>query len=104
MVSNSFQYPDTIVISWKKGEASLVNNVWVPGEDQTIESECRAEMNTGARKIAGSDGTMIDYAMTIYLPLQSVDIPENADYELNGKMKGIVKGSKNSTFNTKVWV
>lgn len=103
MVTNSDQYPDTIVISWK-GEAQLVDNAWVPGTAQSIEIECRHEMNTGARKIAGSDGTLIEYAMTIYMPLQSVDIPENANYILNGKISGIVKGSRKGLFNTRVWL
>ena len=97
------QYPDSIIISWE-AEASLVNNVWVAGEYQTFESECRAEMNNGARKIAGKDGTAIEYVMVIYMPKTDIEIPENANYVLNGKITGIVKGSKNGQFNSRIWV
>ena len=97
------QYPETITVTWK-GEASLVNNVWTPGADGTFTSECRSEMNNGARKISGKDGTSIAYVMVIYLPKTDVEIPENANYVLNGKITGIVKGAKNGQFNSRIWV
>ena len=97
------QYPDTITVTWE-GEASLVDNVWTPGEPVTFTSECRPEMNKGAQKIAGKDGTAIEYVMVIYMPKTDIEIPENANYVLNGKMKGIVKGAKNGQLNSRIWV
>jgi hypothetical protein len=81
-----------------------VHKVWIPGEAKTFESKCRSEMNNGARKISGSDGTAIDFTMTIYMPKTTIDIPVNANYVLNGKISGIVKGAKNFQLGSVIWV
>ena len=87
-----------------EGEASLVDNIWTPGQAATFTSECRSEFNNGAKKIVGKDGTAIEYVMVIYMPLTDIEIPENANYVLNDKIKGIVKGAKNGQFNSRIWV
>lgn len=97
------QYPDTITVTWSE-DAALVDNVWTPGEPKTFQSKCRAEMNNGARKISGADGTAIDFTMTVYMPKTTTEIPVNANYVLNGKISGIVKGTKNFQLGSVIWV
>lgn len=101
------QYGDNISVIWNE-EAVFVDNVWTPGAPKSFESNCRHEMESGVKKNPGKDGVVFEYTMVIYAPKMSVIIPENANYTLtcaNGRIiKGIVKGSDTSSFNSRIWV
>ena len=98
------QYPHTIAVNWKPKATQDANLNWVEGSVQNFTIECRAEVNSSGRKTSGIDGTLVDYAFTIYMPLTSTVIPIGANYTLNGTIVGTVKGAWNGQFNSKLWV
>lgn len=103
------QYPDTITISWKDEPTQGASGDYTEGGYTTGASgnniySCRAEINSKAQKIMGSDGQLIDFTQMVYMPLISVNIPVNADYLLNGLVSGKVKRSSNGQLNTRLWL
>jgi hypothetical protein len=103
------QYPDSIVISWKDEPTQSASGDYTEG-GYTIGASgnniysCRAEINTKAQKIIGSDGQLIDFTQMIYMPLITVNIPINADYILNGTIFGKVKRASNGQLNSRLWL
>lgn len=111
------QYPDSIVITWlgepvptyvldEEGEPTTVlTGDYTPGTSVSHTFQCRAEVNSSSRKIIGNDGTLIDYAYNIYMPLSTVVIPDFiADYVLNGTQRGKVKRARNGQLNSRLWL
>ena len=100
------QYPHTIVVSWK------TEPVHDPDTGDYSEGvlagphtfECRAEPNSRNRLIAGNDGQMKEYAFDVYMPKTSIEIPDNADYLLNGSIQGKVKHAANGQLNSRIWL
>jgi hypothetical protein len=98
------QYPHTISVTWKGKSTQDANLNWVEGADFSFESECRAEVNSSGKKIAGSDGALVEYSFTVYLPKTETIIPIGANYALNGTTVGTVKGAWNGQLNSRIWV
>ena len=111
------QYPDHITVAWQGepipifvldelGEPTNVpTGDYLSGETQTFESDCRVEANSRAKKIVGTDGSLIEYAFDVYMPMTDVEIPAFiADYVLNSKLTGKIKLAKNNQFNSRIWL
>lgn len=98
------QYPHTISISWKEKSTQDANFNWVEGASKTFESVCRAEPNGKAAKIAGADGTLIEFTFAVYLPKHDTVIPVDAEYLLNNTIVGRVKYASNGQLNSRIWL
>lgn len=103
------QYPDSIVITvFGTPTQNTTTGEWTEGTDTVYTLDCRAEINSAARKIPGKDGLMIDYTFNCYLPLMSTVIPVGSDFVLNslsnGSISGIVKRSSNGQLNSRLWL
>jgi hypothetical protein len=98
------QYPDTIVISVAATPTqNSTTGLWTAGAATTYTLKCRVETNTAAKKLAGIDGTLIDYAFNCYLPLMTTVIPVGSAFVV-GSVTGKVKGAKNGQLNSRLWL
>ncbi len=99
------QYPHTIQVNWKtESTKDEDSGDWIEGVDVNHTFDCRAVPNGKAKKIAGDDGQLIEYAFDVYMPKTDVEIPFGADYTLNGSTKGTVKRAHNGQLNSRIWL
>lgn len=103
------QYPDTIVVTvTTTATQNTSTGLWTAGSSTVYTFKCRVETNSEAGKIAGADGSMMDYAFTCYLPLMTTVIPFGSNFVLthanNFTVTGQVKGSSNGMLNSRLWL
>jgi hypothetical protein len=103
------QYPDSIVVTVTTAATqNSSTGVWTAGTSTSYTLRCRAEVNGTAKKIAGKDGSMIDYTFNCYLPAMTTVIPIDSDYVLttfaSGTISGKVKRSSNGQLNSRLWL
>lgn len=102
------QYPDSIVVTVAASGSQNASGVWVSGTTTDYTFSCRAEVNGTGKKIIGADGSMIDYAFDIFMPISTVVIPAGANYALtallNGTIIGKVKRASNGQLNSRLWL
>lgn len=98
------QYPDSIVVSWQNEPTQGASGDYTAGSTVSNTFDCRAEINTKAGKIMGSDGQLIDFAQMVYMPLTTVIIAVDSNYLLNGLVSGKVKRASNGQLNTRLWL
>jgi hypothetical protein len=101
------QYPDSIVVSWQNEPTQGASGDFTAGATGSNTFSCRAEINTKAGKIMGSDGQLIDFTQMVYMPLTTVEIAVGSDYvltSLNGTVSGKVKRASNGQLNTRLWL
>lgn len=98
------QYPDSIIVYWHDEPTMGASGDFTAGASGSNTFDCRAEINTKAGKIMGSDGKLIDFTQMIYMPLTTVEIPVDADYLLNGSVSGKVKRASNGQLNSRLWL
>ncbi len=102
------QYPDSIVITTAASGSQNASGVWASGVVTNYTFACRAEVNGRGSKIAGVDGALIDYSFNVFLPVQTVVIPEGSSFVLtalnNGTIRGKVKRASNGQLNSRLWL
>jgi len=103
------QYPDSIVITvLGTPTQNTTTGEWTAGTNTVYTLDCRVEVNTQARKVAGQDGILIDYVFNCFLPLMTTVIPVGSTFTLsslsNGVIKGSVKRSFNGQLNSRLWL
>lgn len=102
------QYPDSISITVSASAYQDSDGMWVPGSSSSYSFECRAEVNSTGKTIAGADGVLTDYLFMIYIPQMTTIIPAGADYVLTSLLNGIVEGkikrASNGQLNSRLWV
>ena len=102
------QYPDSIVVTTSASGSQNASGVWTAGETTDYTFSCRAEVNGTGKKIAGSDGVMIDYSFDLFMPVTTVVIPAGSDFVLtalsNGTITGKVKRASNGQLNSRLWL
>jgi hypothetical protein len=102
------QYPDSIVVTTSASGSQNASGVWVAGATTDYTFSCRAEVNGTGKKIVGADGTMIDYAFQVFMPVTTVVIPDGSDFVLtaltNGTISGKVKRASNGQLNSRLWL
>lgn len=102
------QYPHTIVVTWITDPIQDPDTgIFTPGEQVSHTFSCRSEANSKADKVSGADGSMLDFAFNLYMPLTDVQIPFGADYSLTdytGTFTGKVKRQRIGRFNTRLWL
>ena len=102
------QYPDSITITTSASGSQNASGVWVAGTTIDYTFDCRAEVNGTGKKIAGADGSMIDYSFQIFMPITTVVIPDGSDFVLtaltNGTISGKVKRASNGQLNSRLWL
>jgi hypothetical protein len=100
------QYPDSIIITVTTPVQNEETGSFEPGTSVTYTWKCRAEMNGAGRKIAMPDGSLYEYAFSIYLPKKQVIIPFESAYQLTkggAEFTGKIKGMTNGQFNSIIW-
>ncbi len=102
------QYPDSIVITTVASGSQNASGVWSSGVATNYTFDCRAEVNSAGRQVAGNDGAMIDYTFQVFLPVTTVVIPAGSSFVLtaltNGTIRGKVKRASNGQFNSRLWL
>lgn len=98
------QYPHTISVTWEAQPSQGASGDYTAGASSSFESDCRAEVNSTARRITGADGQLIDYQFDVYMPLTTVEVPVDADYLLNNTVSGKVKRANNGQLNSRLWL
>jgi hypothetical protein len=103
------QYPDSIIITVKiPAVQNESTGLWTEGSSTPYTFQCRAEVNGTGKQIPGNDGSLMDYAFQVYLPLMSTVIPTGSDYVLtafsNGTISGKVKRASNGQLNSRLWL
>lgn len=102
------QYPDSIAITVSASASQNASGIYTAGATAGYILDCRAEVNGTGRKIAGNDGSMIDYAFQVYLPAMTTIIPVDSDYVLSSLLNGIVTGkvkrASNGQLNSRLWL
>lgn len=101
------QYPDSIVVSWQNEPTQGASGDFTAGATGSNTFSCRAEINTKAGKIMGSDGQLIDFTQIVYMPLTTVEIAVGSDYvltSLSGTVSGKVKRASNGQLNSRLWL
>lgn len=104
------QYPHSITVTIKPRAVQDPNTgdyAAVTGSDAVHTFDCRAEINGRGYKIAGQDGSLIDFTFTVYMPQTDTIVPYGAAYSLTMGAKvvtGKVKGANNGQFNSRIWL
>jgi hypothetical protein len=102
------QYPDSIVITTAASGSQNASGVWTAGASGTYTFDCRAEVNSAGRRIAGNDGALMDYTFQVFLPVTTVVIPPGSSFVLNalnnGTIRGKVKRASNGQLNSRLWL
>ena len=101
------QYPDSIIVTVSTPAVQDESSGnFTPGSEVTYTWECRAEVNGSERKVADSEGTLLDYAFDIYLPLMETVVPFGSPYQLTrggAHYSGTIKGASNGQLNSRLW-
>ena len=102
------QYPDSIVITVAASASQNASGIWTAGASAGYTFDCRAESNSAGRQITADDGTLTDYAFTVYMPATTTIIPSDSDFVLtsllNGVIRGKVKRASNGQLNSRLWL
>jgi len=102
------QYPDSIVITTSASASQNASGVWTTGATGSYSLDCRAEVNGAGKRIASSDGALVDYSFQVFLPVMTTVIPPDSDFVLtalsNGTISGKVKRSSNGQLNSRIWL
>lgn len=102
------QYPDSITIVTYASASQNASGLWTEGASASYIFDCRAEINSVGRKIPGDDGSLVDYAFTVYMPATTTIISRGSDFVLtslhNGIVTGKVKGAQNGQLNSRIWL
>ena len=102
------QYPNSIFVQWSTTTTKDAEGDPVRGVAQAYESKCRAEVNGAGKTIASSDGSLINYSFTVYLPVANLaDIPVGAKVKLtlwDREVRATVKQFNRDGFNAKIWL
>lgn len=102
------QYPDSITVTVSASASQNASGLWTAGATAGYTFDCRAEVNGLGRRIAGDDGTLMDYAFEVYMPAVTTIIPSDSDYILisllNGIITGKVKRASNGQLNSRIWL
>lgn len=86
------QYPHTIIVKWYTEPTTKDNGFVQKGVlVGPYAYECRAEANSYGKKIVGTDGSLIEYTYSVYLPKSIELIPYNAEFVLSGESFGRFK-------------
>ncbi len=102
------QYPDSIVITVASSGAQNASGVWASGTGTNYTFSCRVEVNGAGRKIAGTDGALIDYSFDVFMPVTTVVISDGSSFVLtaltNGTISGKIKRASNGQLNSRLWL
>jgi len=102
------QYPDSIVITTAASGSQNASGVWASGVMTNYTFSCRTEVNGVGRKIAGVDGTLMDYSFDVFMPVTTVVIPDGSSFVLtaltNGTIRGKIKRASNGQMNSRLWL
>lgn len=100
------QYPHTITVTILTANAvrdALGNWIQPAVEPAEYQVECRAEPN-GNRMVVLADGSMIQVAFIVYLPLTAPDIPADTLVSISNGAKGKVKQFYRGQLNCRLWL
>lgn len=103
------QYPDLIQVTFSDNPSQdATTGEWTKGTDATYTFHCRAEVNSAARKIPGTDGVMIDFNFICYYPLLGYPhFPIGSSFHLfthNYFVNGTVKRASDGQLNCRLWL
>jgi hypothetical protein len=102
------QYPHTLTATISGSSVQDANGNWQTTGPTTVVTTCRAEPNTGGGKIKSADGTVIDYAWTVFMPLPMEKIPHGTVIEVvHGAevlLKDAVKRFSRGQLNARIWL
>ena len=102
------QYPDSISVVIAASATQSASGGWTAGATSNFSSDCRVEANTGGRKIVAADGSLTDFAFSVFMPPTTTIIPSDSEYTLtsllNGVIEGRVKLSFNGQLNSRLWL
>lgn len=103
------QYPDSITVSIVTAPTQNTTTLqWTEGSSVNHTFNCRAEVNGTGRRIPGSDGSLIEFAYTVYMPLTETIIPPDSVFTLTSSRFGTVQGrvlrASNGQLNSRLWV
>jgi hypothetical protein len=112
MVSGGFgvsQYPHVMTLAPLASSTMDENGDWQTTEAATTELNCRYEVNTKNSFIVGADGTRIDYAGVVYIPLPVDELKNGTSLMIVNQeseivAKGIIKKFSRGQLNARVWL
>lgn len=83
------QYPHTLIVQWYTEPVTKDNGLVQRGVlVGPYAYSCRAEANSYGKKIVGTDGSLIEYTYSIYLPKSIELVPHDAEFTLSGESIG----------------
>jgi hypothetical protein len=103
------QYPDSITVTVVTAPTQNTSTLqWTEGSTVTYTFDCRAEVNGTGKRITGSDGSLIEFAYSVFMPLTDVIIPPDSVFTLTGSRFSTVTGrilrASNGQLNSRLWV
>jgi len=104
------QYPDSIVLTISPVVTQNSDGTWTAATGTSVVHtfDCRAEVNGTGRQVAGKDGSLVDYAFEVYLPVMTTVIPPDTECVLttlnNGTLTEKVKRASNGQLNSRLWL
>jgi hypothetical protein len=78
------------------------------GETENTEIKCRAQENSKDAKVVGVDGTKLEFAFMVFMPVDSPEILEGTTIEITNEGKSFFNGDVKRFFrgqlNSRLWV
>lgn len=94
------RYPHSAVISYTKPGTYTTLGVYTPGTITTLAIVCNVQPNSG-RYIVSPNGDRIDYENTVFTPLVTATIPDNATLTFNSRTR-VIKQLNNYQTHTEI--